>query len=479
MIHLAKGAMTPEEKFRQMTETPVKPLIARLAVPTIISMLVTSIYNMADTFFVGQIGTSATGGVGVIFPLMAMIQAIGFTFGMGAGNNVSRLLGSRNEERAVQVASVGFFSAVACGLCLSVAGLLFLEPFVNLLGATDTILPYAKEYAFYILLAAPFMAGSFVLNNILRFQGSAFYSMLGIGAGGVVNIILDPIFIFGLNMGVGGAALATMLSQMLSFSILLYQNHGRNGNIRVSFRSFRPNLGMYRDIFKTGLPSFYRQGLASLAITFLNISAGVYGDAAIAAMSIVNRVTMFAQSVLLGFGQGFQPVCGFNYGAKRYDRVLEAFWFCIKVAVGVLLVFSVLGFAFAPQIIAIFRRDDAQVIAIGALALRIQAATLTLSSWVILSNMLLQNIGATLGASILAIARQGLYFIPLVLILPHFIGLLGVQCAQPIADVLTLITAIPLGLATVRNIARLQAQLPRAGAGAEVSGEASTAAVEE
>ena len=448
--------MTPEEKFRQMVETPIKPLIARLAVPTIISMLVTSIYNMADTFFVGQIGTSATGGVGVIFPLMAMIQAIGFTFGMGAGNNVSRLLGSRNEDRAVRVAAVGFFSAVACGLVLSVTGLLFLRPFVELLGATDTIVPYAMDYAFYILLAAPFMAGSFVRNNILRFQGSAFYSMLGIGTGGVVNMILDPIFIFGLDMGVGGAALATMLSQMLSFFILLYQNRGRNGNIPVAFRYFKPTADMYRDILKTGLPSFYRQGLASLSITFLNVSAGIYGDAAIAAMSIVNRVTMFAQSVLLGFGQGFQPVCGFNYGAKRYDRVLEAFWFCIKVAICVLSVISLLGFIFAPQIITIFRRDDPQVIAIGALALRIQAITLTLSGWVILTNMLLQNIGATLGASILAIARQGVYFIPLVLVLPQLIDLTGVQIAQPVSDVFTFLTAIPLGIITIRNIKRLQ-----------------------
>ncbi len=452
-----RQALTPEEKFRQMTETPVRPLIARLAIPTIISMLVTSIYNMADTFFVGQISTSATGAVGVIFPLMAMIQAIGFTFGMGAGNNVSRLLGSRNEERAVRVASVGFFSAMACGLCLSVAGLLFLEPFVKLLGATETILPYAMDYAFYILLAAPFMAGSYVLNNVLRFQGSAFYSMLGIGTGGVVNIILDPIFIFVFKMGVAGAALATMLSQMLSFSILLYQNRGCNGNIRISPRSFKPDATMYRDILRTGLPSLYRQGLASLAVIFLNVSAGIYGDAAIAAMSIVNRVTMFAQSVLLGFGQGFQPVCGFNYGAKKYDRVLEAFWFCVKVAVGVLLFFSVLGFLFAPQIITIFRRNDPDVIAIGALALRIQAITFTFSGWVILCNMLLQNIGATFGASILAIARQGLYFIPLVLILPHCIGLLGVQSAQPLSDICAFATAIPLGFATLRNIEKLQA----------------------
>ncbi|MEA5012532.1 MAG: MATE family efflux transporter [Angelakisella sp.] len=451
-------ALTPEEKFIQMTQTPVAPLIFRLAVPTIISMLVTSVYNMADTFFVGKLGTSATGAVGVVFPLMAIIQAIGFTFGMGSGNYVSRLLGSRDQEKAIHVASVGFVSAVLCGALVTFFGFAFFDDTLRLLGATETILPYARSYAAYILPAAPFMAGAFVLNNILRYQGSAFYSMVGIGIGGVVNIILDPIFIFVFDMGVSGAALATMLSQMLSFGILFYQNYGRNGNIKVSLRHFKPSTEIYKEIFKIGLPSFYRQGLASVAGIFLNLGAGAYGDAAIAAMSIVNRVVMFAFSVLLGFGQGFQPVCGFNYGAKRYDRVRQSYWFCVKVGALVLVGFSVVGFVFAPYIIELFRRGDPEVIAIGSAALRFQCMTLPLSALVVLDNMLMQNLGETLGASLLAVARQGLFFIPMVLVLPLFLGLTGVECAQSCADILTFLLALPLGFATLRKIALLEAQ---------------------
>lgn len=315
-------AQSQDAKYRQMIEDPIPRLICTLAIPTIISMLITSVYNMADTFFVGKIGTSATGAVGVVFSLMAIFQAVGFTFGIGSGNFVSRLLGGRDKEQAEHVAATGFYTAFAVGVLLMVLGFIFLDPLMRVLGATDTILPYARDYARYILLGAPFITSSFVLNNLLRFQGSAMYAMVGITAGGVLNILLDPLFIFVFDMGTGGAALATVLSQIVSFTILLVHS-SRGGNIAMDPRKVQPSVRLYGEILRGGMPSFYRQVIASIAVIALNLSAGPYGDAAIAAMSIVSRVMMFALAALIGFGQGFQPVCGFNYGARRYDRVLS------------------------------------------------------------------------------------------------------------------------------------------------------------
>lgn len=441
---------TADEKFARMTQTPVRRLICTLAVPTIVSMMITSIYNMADTFFVGQIGTSATGAVGITFSLMAIIQAIGFTLGMGSGNYISRLLGQKQREMASHVAATAFITALAMGLVVTVLGLVFLNPLVRMLGATETILPYARDYMRLILLGAPYMTASFVLNNLLRFQGSAFYAMLGIGLGGILNILLDPFFIFVLDMGTGGAALATIISQLLSFCILLL-NAGRGGNIKIRLRDFTPKWEVYREVLRGGLPSFYRQGLASVATICLNFSAGPFGDAAIAAMSVVARVFQFALSVLLGFGQGFQPVCGFNYGAKRYDRVLEAFWFCVKLASVGLAVIGAAGFVFAPQIVSLFR-DDPAVISIGTTALRLQCISFPFSSWVIMGNMLLQTIGRGAKASILALSRQGLFFLPAIFVLPQLWGLFGVQLSQPAADVLSFALSLPLVLSVTREL---------------------------
>ena len=368
--------MTKEEKYQQMLDTPVQKLIPRLAVPTIISMLVTSIYNMADTFFVSQIGTSASGAVGIMFSAMAMIQAVGFTLGMGSGNYISRSLGNRDEDTASRSAATAFFTAAIIGVATAVLGTLFSRPLVYLLGATDTIAPYAQDYARYILIAAPFMLTSFVMNNILRAQGNAVFAMIGITTGGILNMFLDPILIFGFGMGISGAAIATMASQMVSFCILLYQCNMQKGCISIQISKFTPTLKMYGEILHAGLPSFCRQGLASVATVVLNFAAGHYGDAAIAAMSIVSRFMMFVNSSLIGFGQGFQPVCGFNFGARRYDRVLEAYWFCVKVAVFMLTCFGILAFTFSAPIITTFRREDAEVIRIGTLALRLQLLTM-------------------------------------------------------------------------------------------------------
>ena len=329
--------MTQEERYRMMTEKPISRLIPGLAVPTIISMLITSIYNMADTFFVSQINTSASAAVGIIFSLMAMIQAVGFTLGMGAGNYISRSLGAKNEDIAVRTAATAFFTAIGIGVVMAVTGLSFLDRLVRLLGATETIAPYARDYARYILLGAPVMTGSFVMNNLLRSQGYAVYAKAGITTGGILNMILDPVFIFGLRMGISGAAAATVISQCVSFCILFFQCNFRKGCIRLRPGKFTPSLKIYGEILHAGLPSLCRQGLASAAAVALNVAANPFGDAAIAAMSIVTRYMMFINSALIGFGQGFQPVCGFNFGAKRYDRVLEEINAVKKACAGRLL----------------------------------------------------------------------------------------------------------------------------------------------
>lgn len=444
-----------------MIETPVNRLIPRLAVPTIISMLVTSIYNMADTFFVSQIGTSASGAVGIIFSAMAMIQAVGFTLGMGSGNNISRALGNREEERASVLAATAFFTAGTIGLLFLLFGMLFSRQMVYFLGATETIAPYAQDYARYILIAAPFMMCSFVMNNILRAQGSAMLAMVGITTGGILNMILDPILIFRFRMGISGAAIATMISQMISFSILLYQCNSHGDCIKIQLSRFRPNLKIYGEILHAGLPSFCRQGLASVAAIVLNFAAGPYGDAAIAAMSIVTRFMMFINSSLIGFGQGFQPVCGFNFGARRYDRVLEAYWFCVKVAVIMLTIFGTVAFLFSRPIITAFRREDLQVIAIGTLALRLQLLTMPIQAWVIMVNMLTQSIGYGFRASLVAMGRQGLFLSPSLLIFPRIFGVLGVQIAQPLADVFTFLLATGIVIGVLRELRRLREEQER------------------
>lgn len=452
-------SMTAQQKLTYMTQTPLPKLVFSLSVPTIISMLITSFYNMADTYFVGLIGSaSASGAVGVIFPLMSIMQAIGFMFGHGSGNFISRKLGAGDTQIAQRMATTGFVSAFAMGLVIMLIGLFFAEPLVYLLGSTSTIAPYATAYIRYLMPGVPFLISSLVLNNQLRFQGSAFYSMIGISSGAVLNILLDPLFIFVLKMGVAGAALATSLSQMVAFALLL-AGTARGGNIRINVRLFTPKASFFREIFRGGVPSLARQGLNSLATVCLNLAAGGYGDAAIAAMSIVSRVMMMTVSAIIGFGQGFQPICGFNYGAGNYGRVRKAFWFCVRLCFGVLVVIALAAMIFAPQIIRLFLANDAQVQSIGTLALRLQCVFLPLFAFTCLSNMMLQTIGMAGPATILAAARQGLFFIPAVLVLEKAFGLLGLQSAQPVADVLAFLIALPLTLPVLRGFAQKEREV--------------------
>ncbi len=455
-------AVSYEKKYKMMMETPINRLIPRLAVPTIISMLITSIYNMADTFFVSQISTSASGAVGVNFSLMAMIQAIGFTLGMGSGNYMSRMLGAQKRDRAQRACSTSVYTAFLCGLLLAIAGLTNIDKLVRILGATETIAPHARAYGQYILIAAPYMTVSFVLNNHLRSQGNAALSMIGITAGGVLNVILDPILIFGLDMGVSGAAIATIVSQFISFLILLVLILRSENVLKPKIQFFTGKFWVYKEILMAGMPTLGRQGLASVASVLLNVAASGFGDAAVAAMSIVTRIMMFINSALIGFGQGFQPVCGFSFGAKRYDRVLEAYYFCRKVALVFLTVMAVIMFAISTQMMQLFRREDLEVIEIGALALKMQCVFLPLQAFTIIGNMLAQSIGYSVRATITAVARQGLFFIPAILLLPKLFGVTGVQLAQPAADVFTFILTQVVIVFIVKELKELVArQRPR------------------
>ena len=441
-----------QAQFIKMTETPIPNLVSRLAVPTIISMLVSSIYNMADTFFVAKLGTSAAGAVGIVFSLMAVIQAIGFGLGMGSGSNISRLLGQQKNKEADIIASTGFFSAITFGLILTFFGTIFIDYLMKNLGATETILPYAKDYAKYILFGAPVMCASFVMNNILRSEGKAALSMVGITFGGILNIILDPVFIFVFKLGISGAAIATLLSQCISFSLLLSCFIRKKSTTKLHIKNVSKKIGTYFLIIKTGLPSLCRQALASTATIFLNVSASFYGDSAVAAMSIVGRIFMFTMSAMIGLGQGFQPVLGYNYGAKKYDRVREAIFFTGKVGTVVMTSFAVIGFIFAEDIMKVFRKEDLEVIVIGAFAIKMQCLALPTHPMIVVSNMTLQIVGKSWQGTFLSAARQGIFFLPLIIIFSQAMGLIGIQITQPVADVLTAICTVPFMILFFKEI---------------------------
>jgi putative MATE family efflux protein len=451
MSDTASVTAAEDKKYTEMISAPVGRLVCKLAVPTISIMMISSLYNMADTYFVSFLGTSATAAVGVSFPLMAIIQAVGFFFGHGAGNFISRALGAKRRDDAEQMAATGFFSAFICGSAVTALGLTFLTPLARALGSTDTILPFAREYLRFILLGAPFLVSSLMLNNLLRYQGGAFFAMIGMVSGAVLNVALDPLFIFVFHLGVTGASLATMISQTLSCVLLFAVGCRRGGNVRISPRNFAPAANKYKEMVRGGIPSLLRQIVASFATVLLNHAAGGYSDAVIAAMTINNRVFLMAGAVVIGFGQSFQPICGFNYGAKRYDRVKAAFRFCNRLSFVLLLAASVLCFIFAPEIVALFRADDSDVIAVGAFALRAQCFSFPLSGWIMLVSFMLQTIGKPVSASILASARQGLFLIPLLLILVPACGVLGIQISTPIADCCTFLISLPLGITTLRR----------------------------
>ena len=441
-------------QFRRMTETPIPQLVLSLAAPTILSMLITSIYNLADTFFVGQISTSASGAVGIVSSLMAIIQALGFMLGHGSGSIISRSLGSQNTDAATRFASTSFFTALVFGGIITAAGLLTLPDFMMLLGSTETILPHACAYARYILLAAPIMMSSLVMNNILRYEGKASFAMIGLVTGGLLNIALDPLFIFGLGMGTAGAGLATALSQTISFCILL--SMFLRGKTVSQFRlsAVTREARDFGRILLGGAPSFGRQGLNSIGGMLLNLAARSYGDAAVAGMSIVSRIFMFIISVAIGVGQGLQPVASFNYGARKYRRVRQAAIFTIEAAFCMLVVLVGLCWVNGDVLIRLFR-DDPAVTAVALPAFHYQCLAMLLHPIIVVANMTFQSVGASGRATFLACCRQGVFFIPLILILPRTHGLFGVEICQPIADVLTFLVSLPFLIAFLQQLGRM------------------------
>ena len=438
-------------QYDKMTKQPVGSLVITLGIPTTISMLVTNIYNMVDTMFVGKLGTSASGAVGIVFGFMSILQAFGFLFGQGAGSIISRRLGNKDEDSASVVASTAFFSSMFMGLLIGILGTVFNTKMVYLLGSTDTILPYAKTYSLFILAAAPFMTSTFTMNNILRFEGKASLSMVGLMTGAILNMVGDPILMFGLDMGIAGAGLSTAISQFVSFCVLLSMFLSGKTQSKLSVRKITREFNVLFDIVATGFPSLVRQGLQAVSTMILNQQARIYGDAAVAAMSIVSRISFFIFAVGLGIGQGFQPVCGFNYGAKKFSRVKEAFSFTLVAGEVLLGMFAVAGLLFSNQAIAVFR-DDAEVIAFGTPALRYQCMALFLNPLIVLSNMTLQSTGQRAWATFLSMMRSGLYLIPMIYILTYTMGARGIQLAQPVSDVLSFATALPVIVNFIRKL---------------------------
>ena len=444
-----------KDKFDKMANAPVKGLITTLAIPTVITMLVSAVYNMADSYFVGKIDTTSVASIGIVFSIMTLLQAIGFSLGNGSGIMISNLLGNKQKDKAQIYANVAFYFAIMLGIVLAVIGIFFSSQISVMLGATQTTRETTSNYLRIILIGAPFILGSFVMNNQLRYQGSAVYSMAGIMSGSLINIGLDPLFIFKLNLGVKGAALATIVSQLIGF-IILFIGTFRGENIRLLPKYFKPDKTVISDICKNGLPSLSRQGVQTAANICLNFAAAPFGDSIVAGMSVFNRVMFLGFAVVIGIGQGYQPVCSFNNGAKKYDRVYNGYKFTVAVTTCFITVASVIGFIFAPQLIAAFR-DDAQVIEIGTKALRHECLVLPLIGYCTSSNMLMQSLKMSVKATILALARQGIFFIPLMLILPKLMGSTGVAVVQPIADglsfILTLILTVPV-INKIKKIAK-------------------------
>ena len=438
------------DNYTFLTHAPVHRVVLTMAIPTIISMLSTSLYNLADTYFVGKINTQSTAAVGVSFSVMAIIQAVGFFFGHGSGNYISRMLGAKERELAEQMASTGFVLSIVAGVIIAVLGQLFLTPLCIALGSTSTILPYTERYLGIVMLGAPFMTASLTLNNQMRFQGNASYAICGILSGVVLNFVLAPLLILYFALGITGAAIATLTSQTFGF-LMLFRMSRRSQNISIHISNVRFSRDFMKEIVFGGTPSLSRQGLGSLSTIMLNHAAGFYGDAAIAGMSIVTRLSFFIYAVVIGIGQGFQPLCGFCYGAKLYSRVREGFFFCVKLGTAFLSVCAILGFIFSEPIIALFR-DDPDVVAVGAVALDWQIISYPLVTTIVATNMMMQTIRKPVRANLVAAARSGLFFIPLIFILPHFFGLLGVEMCQAWSDVCAFSLSLPIAFSAFRDM---------------------------
>ncbi len=434
--------------YKKMTETPLTRLIVSLGIPTTISMLITNVYNMVDTYFVGTLGESQQAATGILFTLQAIIQAIAFMLGQGSGSMVSKALADKNTEEASEYVSTAFYTGAIAGLALMLGGLIFLNPLLRLLGSTETILPYAREYGACVLIMCPVMVCSFVLNNNLRYEGKAFYAMIGLVTGGVINIFGDYLLIKVFPLGVLGAGIATAVSQFISFCILLYfYKKMAQGSIRLCYVS--KQAGTYLTIARVGVPALIRQGLTSFSNGLLNNLTRPYGDAAIAAMSVVNRFSAFVMCVGLGIGQGFQPVVAFNYQAKKIKRVKRGLLVTTAIGFCLIAALALPGFIFADKIVYLFQKSD-EVIEIGTFALRCACIGIMGLPFSVPINMLYQSTRKAALSSFLSMLRSGLMLIPTLLITTRLWGLTGIQISQPFADVATGLISIPFIISVLR-----------------------------
>lgn len=441
---MSRTTQSQEQRRTMMINEPISRIIPKMAIPTIVAFLINSVYSLADTYFVSSLGTNATAAVSVNASLDQLIMMCGSLLAVGANSYIARLLGEGKEEKASKVLSTAFFSAFGIGAVLMVVGITFMHPMVRLLGATPTCEQYAIDYATYVLYAAPFMAANFVMNQCLRSEGSATLSMVGMGFGGILNCVLDPIFIFGLNMGVAGASLATAISKWVSFGILIFPYLTRRSLLRLSIRNFCPNRDIISNVVSVGSSSMFRSGLSVVSAILLNSIAGSISDSVLAAVGVCNKVMMFPFSIILGFGSGFQPVAGFNWGAKRFDRVRESYRFCSIVAlVGTVIMGVLVGF-FADTFVVMFAGSDQQMRTIGVLCMVSQCIALPIHGWVAVVNMLCAGLGNAKGALALSTARQGSCFLPILYPLAWLFGAYGIACVQAVADVLSLILAVPI-----------------------------------
>ena len=444
------------QKRLLMLDTPVHRLIPKMALPTVIAMLITSVYSVADTYFVSFLGTSATAAVGVNSSIDNAIMMAGSFLAIGANSYISRLLGAKNEKKASGTLSTAFFCAILFGIAVAVLGLIYKKPLVVFLGAPESAVSYAMDYAQYILLAAPFMTASFVLNHCLRSEGSPFYSMVGMGIGGILNIILDPIFIFTLNLGVGGAAMATAISKLVSFCVLVFPYVSRRSLLRLSLKkmSFAPDI--VKEITLMGSPSLLRIGFTVAGNVIMNKLAGAYSDSALAAVSVASRIMMLPLSAVFGFGQGFQPVSGYNWGAGNFKRVRKSYRFASLSIVAGTARISILLIIFAKPLILGFTEDDSAMVEIGRLCLISRALTLPIGAWIIVVNFLYSSMGKPGGALLIGITRQGLTFLLTSAVLNGLYGLEGLAVSQAAADILALCVAIPLALHAQKVITRCE-----------------------
>ena len=413
-------------------------LLVKTSIPTIIGILVMVIYNLTDTFFVGILNNkSMTAAIGIVFSFMSFIQAIGFWFGYGSGNIMSKKIGENEEKEAEIISSIGILFAIVIGILIAILSWFFVLPLSKFIGgsASENLLNFTVEYLKVIIISIPFGLYSITLYNQLRLCGNVKDGMIGLLIGMAVNIVLDPVLMFVFKFGFIGAGYATLIGQITG-CIVLTNLSGKNGNIAVNLKKVRINKDRVYHILAGGMPNFSRQSITGIALILLNVVAAKYGDGVIAALTISSRIVALAYMIMIGWGQGFQPICAMNYGAKQYDRVKKAFKFAVVGGTLFLIMAAILLYVFSELFIKTMSNDN-EVILVGSEILRMQCITMSLLGYFAISSMLMQNIGQYFWASIISISRQGIFYIPLLYILSNIFGEFGIYLLQPVADVLS------------------------------------------